>query len=129
MAHLVSSLPTLCTLLLLCFISGGTLNLVDGQAPGQGAWCIAKPSTPDDTLTENLDYACANIDCSITKEGGPCFEPQTLINHASVAMNLYYQSQGRHTWNCDFKTTAVISVTDPSFGTCTFLFNQTVKTR
>ncbi|XP_074333270.1 glucan endo-1,3-beta-D-glucosidase-like [Apium graveolens] len=124
MANFGSSLP--CTFLLLCFISGGTLKLVDGQAPGQGAWCIAKPSTPDDLLTANLNYACGVVDCSSTQEGGPCFLPPTMVNHASVAMNLYYQDQGRHTWNCDFNGTAVVAVTDPSYGTCTFPFKQTL---
>ncbi|KAK1368896.1 major pollen allergen Ole e 10 [Heracleum sosnowskyi] len=101
MANFVSFLPTVCTLLLLCFSS-------------------------DDILTANFKYACGIVDCSSTKEGGPCFLPPTMVNHASVAMNLYYQSQGRHTWNCDFNGTGVVAVTDPSSGACKYPFKQTV---
>ncbi|KAJ0259263.1 X8 domain-containing protein [Hirschfeldia incana] len=47
-------------------------------------------------------------------EGGSCYDPNTPLNHASVAMNLYYQAQGRHYWNCNFEGSGLITVTDPS---------------
>ncbi|KAL3851461.1 hypothetical protein ACJIZ3_013343 [Penstemon smallii] len=62
---------------------GGILRPIKGQATGQGAWCIARPSTPDEALLDNINFAC------------------------EVKL-------GRHYWNCDFKKSAVIVVTDPS---------------
>ncbi|XP_076887924.1 glucan endo-1,3-beta-glucosidase-like [Bidens hawaiensis] len=106
------------------FISGGMLKIAKGQAPGQGAWCIAKPSTSDEELQNNIAYACTYINCKIIRPGGTCFEPQKLVNRASVVMNLYYQTYGRNYWNCDFKGSGIIAVTDPSYGDCKYSFKQ-----
>lgn len=78
---------------------------------------MAKPSSSDSELAANIEYACNHINgcgCDVIKEGGPCFLPNTLLNHASVAMNLYYQFNGRNTWNCDYKDSALTTTTDPS---------------
>ncbi|RRT44405.1 hypothetical protein B296_00037851, partial [Ensete ventricosum] len=77
-------------------------------------WCVAKPSTSDIALKDNIEYACSQVDCSVIERGEPCFYPDTLVSHASVAMNLYYQSRGRNYWNCYFNNSAVTTVTDPS---------------
>ncbi|KAL1102468.1 hypothetical protein V6Z11_D05G366700 [Gossypium hirsutum] len=77
-------------------------------------WCIAKPSSDQATLLTNINYACSKVDCQIIQKGCPCFNPDNLINHASIAMNLYYQSMGRNVWNCDFKGSGLIVITDPS---------------
>ncbi|PWA87879.1 RNA-directed DNA polymerase, eukaryota, Reverse transcriptase zinc-binding domain protein [Artemisia annua] len=107
-------------LLLLFFIviSGGILGIAKGQATGQGAWCVAKPSTTEIELKNNIEYACSFVNCNMIQSGGTCFEPQTLISHASVAMNLYYQKQRRNFWNCNFTNSGIISVTDPSYADC-----------
>lgn len=80
----------------------------------QNTWCVAKPSSDEKTLLQNLNYACSNVDCNILKEGCPCFSPNNLMNHASIAMNLYYQSKGRNPWNCHFGNSALVVLTDPS---------------
>ncbi|XP_028072254.1 glucan endo-1,3-beta-D-glucosidase [Camellia sinensis] len=103
-------------LLLLSSISVGTLKLVNGQK----TWCVAKPSSSDSTLLENINYACSQVDCRILRKGCPCFSPDNLINHASIVMNLYYQCKGRNKWNCDFKNSALITMTDPSYGNCVY---------
>ncbi|KAF8408922.1 hypothetical protein HHK36_005000 [Tetracentron sinense] len=103
-------------LLLLSFISGGTLRLVNGQK----TWCVAKPSSDEATLKENINYACSQVDCRVMQKGCPCFSPDNLMNHASIAMNLYYQSRGRNRWNCYFKSSALIVTTDPSYGNCNY---------
>ncbi|MBA0879716.1 hypothetical protein Goshw_005490, partial [Gossypium schwendimanii] len=77
-------------------------------------WCIAKPSSDQATLLTNINYACSKVDCQIIQKGCPCFNPDYPINHASIAMNLYYQSMGRNVWNCDFKGSGLIVITDPS---------------
>ncbi|KMZ59018.1 CBM43-containing protein [Zostera marina] len=81
-------------------------------------WCVAKPSSNDATLLENINYACSIVDCGILKHGGACFYPNNLISHASVAMNLYYQSNGKNPWNCYFKASGLVTKINPSVGNC-----------
>ncbi|CAN1256114.1 Major pollen allergen Ole e 10 [Linum perenne] len=80
----------------------------------QATWCIARPSTEDRRLQENIDYACNMVDCSAVKEEGSCFNPKTVMNHASFAMNLYYQITGKKSSSCDFSGTALIITKNPS---------------
>ncbi|KAK8967484.1 Glucan endo-1,3-beta-D-glucosidase [Platanthera guangdongensis] len=54
----------------------------------------------EEDLQNNIQFACSKIDCGLIQSGGPCFDPQTSISHASIVMNLYYQSAGRNSWNC-----------------------------
>lgn len=55
-------------------------------------WCIARADAPDDKLQELLDYLCGNEDCSPIQPGGPCFDPNTLRDHASFALNLNFRN-------------------------------------
>lgn len=80
----------------------------------QKTWCVAKPSSQDKPLLDNIAYVCDQVDCGILNKGGPCYLPNNYINHASVAMNLYYQAKGRNPWNCDFTKSGLITITDPS---------------
>ena len=80
----------------------------------QKTWCVARPSSDHATLLANIDYACSQVDCRIMQKGCPCFYPDNLINHASIAMNLYYNSKGKNQWNCDFRGSGLIVITDPS---------------
>ncbi|KAF5182601.1 Glucan endo-1,3-beta-D-glucosidase [Thalictrum thalictroides] len=100
-------------MLILSFNTGGFVKLVNGD---QKTWCVAKPSSEDWALRNNIDYVRnQGIDTGIIEnEGCPCYKPNTLINHASVAMNLYYQKYGRNIWNCDFTSSGLITTTDPS---------------
>ncbi|XP_055823999.1 glucan endo-1,3-beta-D-glucosidase-like [Solanum dulcamara] len=102
--------------LLLSYFSAGIVTVADGQK----TWCVAKPSSDETTLNQNLIYACSNVDCTILKEGCPCFTPTNLMNHASIAMNLFYQSKGRNPWNCHFGNSALVVLTDPSYGSCIY---------
>ncbi|OAY28865.1 glucan endo-1,3-beta-D-glucosidase [Manihot esculenta] len=105
-------------LLFLYLISVG--NLVASNNYEQKTWCVAKPSSDQATLLANINYACSQVDCRILHKGCPCFSPDNLISHASIAMNLYYQCRGRNRWNCDFKNSALIVITDPSFADCIY---------
>ncbi|VFQ60277.1 unnamed protein product [Cuscuta campestris] len=86
------------------------------------SWCIPKPSASYQQLIENMSYACNLVNCSAVQSeaAGACYYPNSLINHAAFAMNLYYQNAGANTWNCDFNNSAVIALTDPSYGACNF---------
>ncbi|KAL5731712.1 hypothetical protein ACHQM5_004415 [Ranunculus cassubicifolius] len=99
-------------LLVLTFNSGGGPKMVNAE---QRTWCVAKPSADNKILQANIDFACGKVDCNtILKPGGPCYTPGTMINRASVAMNLYYQSTAKNSWDCDFHNSALIVITDPS---------------
>ncbi|CAB4315372.1 unnamed protein product [Prunus armeniaca] len=102
------------SLLLLFFFSGEISMLVNGQK----AWCVAKPAAPQHALQSALDYACNCADCSPTKKGGSCYDPDRPVHHASFAMNAYYQKMGRNQWNCHFNNTSLISLADPSYNPC-----------
>uniref|UniRef100_U5FZT0 X8 domain-containing protein n=2 Tax=Populus trichocarpa TaxID=3694 RepID=U5FZT0_POPTR len=90
------------------------------MANEQRTWCVAKPSSDQATLLANINYACSHVDCQILQKGYPCFSPDSLISHASIAMNLYYQRKGRNHWNCDFRDSGLIVKTDPSYSNCIY---------
>ncbi|EYU26284.1 hypothetical protein ABFS82_08G195200 [Erythranthe guttata] len=103
-------------LLLISFISARNI----GSANAQKTWCVVKPSSDEVVLQQNIAYACSNVDCAIIQNGGACFIPDNLMNHASIAMNLYYQAKGRNTWDCSFGNSGLIVFTDPSYGGCIY---------
>lgn len=80
-----------------------------------GSWCVAKPGTPQSTLQTALDYACGTkgTDCSQINQGGICYNPNSLQNHASFAFNSYYVKNPAAT-SCDFGGVATITNTNPS---------------
>ncbi|KAL3515872.1 hypothetical protein ACH5RR_022774 [Cinchona calisaya] len=88
--------------------------------PGQ-SWCVAKSGTSETTIQLALDYACGmgGADCSAIQQGGMCYNPNTLQNHASVAFNNYYQKNPTQA-SCDFGGTAMIINANPSSGSCIF---------
>ncbi|XP_054814006.1 glucan endo-1,3-beta-D-glucosidase-like [Prosopis cineraria] len=114
----MAKLCVLFFLLLLSLTPGG--NLLTVNANGQRCWCVAKPSSDQATLLANINYACSQVDCRILQKGCPCSTPDNLINHASIAMNLYFQSKGRNHWNCDFRGSGLIVITNPSYGNCIY---------
>ncbi|RWV88052.1 hypothetical protein BHE74_00018329 [Ensete ventricosum] len=79
-------------------------------------WCVATAGASLVELQNNIDYACGSggADCGAIQNGGACFDPDTLLAHASYAMNAYYQAAGRHDFNCYFGGTGVLTSTDPS---------------
>ncbi|XP_041022975.1 glucan endo-1,3-beta-D-glucosidase-like [Juglans microcarpa x Juglans regia] len=120
MAKSTLSLPTLLLFLLLLLLnSEGSPKLANAQAD---TWCIAKPSSSDAELTANIIFSCDQVlDCRLIQEGGQCFLPNTLVHHASVVMNLYYKMMGKNYWNCDFRNSGLLSLTDPSHDSCTYV--------
>ncbi|XP_019447872.1 PREDICTED: major pollen allergen Ole e 10-like [Lupinus angustifolius] len=106
--------------LFLLLNSGEYLNFAEGEVE-QETWCIARYTSNDAQLNNNIFYACNDLkDCMMIQEGGSCFNPNNLLGHASAAMNQYYANNGRNPWNCDFSGTGLILITDPSYENCTF---------
>ncbi|KAK8473713.1 hypothetical protein PHAVU_001G222500 [Phaseolus vulgaris] len=89
--------------------------------PGGQSWCVAKTGVSEATLQSALDYACGmpSVDCSQIQQGGSCYNPNSLQNHASFAFNSYYQKNLAST-SCDFGGTATIVNTNPSSGSCIY---------
>ncbi|KAL6651772.1 hypothetical protein ACP70R_010697 [Stipagrostis hirtigluma subsp. patula] len=86
-------------------------------------WCVPKPAADEMALQENIDFACAQegVDCGAIRPGGSCYEPDTVQGHAAYAMNLYFQANGQHAFDCDFGQTGVVTTADPSYGGCKFM--------
>ncbi|XP_045812192.1 glucan endo-1,3-beta-glucosidase 12 [Trifolium pratense] len=94
------------------------------NVPVQKLWCVAKPSVPEETLQQALDYACGEgaADClEITTPQGNCYYPDTLVAHASYAFNSYWQKHKRNGGTCNFGGTAMLINSDPSFLHCRFI--------
>ena len=79
------------------------------------SWCVAKNGAPETALQAALDYACGmgGADCSQIQQGGSCYSPVTLQNHASYAFNSYYQKHPAPT-SCDFGGSATLVNANPS---------------
>ncbi|KAG5557668.1 hypothetical protein RHGRI_007799 [Rhododendron griersonianum] len=78
-------------------------------------WCVPKAEAGNAALQSNIDYVCNNgINCGPIREGGPCFDPNTVRSHAAYLMNFYYQAKGYQSYNCDFSGTGVVTFSDPS---------------
>ncbi|KAL6634423.1 hypothetical protein ACP70R_027094 [Stipagrostis hirtigluma subsp. patula] len=91
--------------------------------PAGAAWCIARSGAPQKTLQAALDYACGpagGADCAPIQASGLCYLPNTLAAHASYAFNSVYQRSRAAPGACDFAGTATITLTDPSYGSCTY---------
>ncbi|XP_077228041.1 glucan endo-1,3-beta-glucosidase 3-like [Tasmannia lanceolata] len=84
-------------------------------------WCVASQTASQTALQVALDYACGfgGADCSAIQQGGSCYNPNTLRDHASYAFNNYYQKNPAPT-SCNFGGTAVFTNTDPSSSMCQY---------
>ncbi|KAL8472295.1 hypothetical protein ACS0TY_029494 [Phlomoides rotata] len=85
-------------------------------------YCTAKTGAEASTLQAALDWACGagKVDCSPLMQGKPCYEPDTLFDHASYAFDIYYNLMGKAPGSCDFNGVATITSISPSHGSCTF---------
>ncbi|KAK1259321.1 Glucan endo-1,3-beta-glucosidase 12 [Acorus gramineus] len=97
-----------------------SINLNNCYADGQ--WCISNPNASDDVLQKAIDWACGagGADCSAIQPNQPCYEPNTVADHASYAFNNYWQKNKKQGATCDFSGAAQQVSNDPSHGDCKF---------
>lgn len=85
------------------------------KGPNYPLWCVAKPTVPDPIIEEAMNYACGSgADCASIQPAGSCFEPNSLLAHASYAFNSYWQRTKVAGGTCEFGGTAILVTVDPS---------------
>ncbi|RXH98909.1 hypothetical protein DVH24_011234 [Malus domestica] len=89
----------------------GNTTFLDGTT-----WCVALPGVSQADLQNALDWACGlgMVDCKPIQKGGACYEPDTLVSHASYAFNNYYQQNGNSDIACNFGGTAGVAKKNPN---------------
>ncbi|KAE9606221.1 hypothetical protein Lal_00024871 [Lupinus albus] len=85
-------------------------------------WCVANPDAEKEKLQAALDFACGEggADCRSIQKGATCYDPNTLVAHASFAFNSYYQNKARAGGSCYFGGTSFVVTQQPKYGTCEF---------
>ncbi|KAL7090802.1 hypothetical protein ACP275_12G064800 [Erythranthe tilingii] len=83
---------------------------------------VAREGADRKMLQAALDWACGpgKVDCSSLLQGQACYEPDTVVSHASYAFDAYYRRMGMADGTCDFNGVATITTTDQSHGSCIF---------
>ncbi|XP_071688520.1 glucan endo-1,3-beta-glucosidase-like [Rutidosis leptorrhynchoides] len=98
----------------LCFII--SFNHVQGQERiPTDRWCVAQFNAREDVLVAFIEEKCTFLYCKPIMPGGSCYQPTTLINHASYVIDVNYKATGE----CDLNI-AQFALTDPSFGRCRY---------
>ncbi|KAK6917111.1 X8 domain [Dillenia turbinata] len=95
----------------------GNTTFLDGTT-----WCVALPGVSHVDLQNALDWACGpgQADCGPIQSGGACYDPDTLVSHASFAFNTYYQQNGNSDIACHFGGSATLTAKNPSYGKCMY---------
>lgn len=85
-------------------------------------WCVPKVEASEAALQANINWACSEggVNCEAVQAGGPCYNPNTVRSHAAYVMNAYYQAEGHKDFNCDFASTGLVTISNPSYGACEF---------
>jgi hypothetical protein len=91
-----------------------------GVSGGGQLWCVAKNNAEDGALQSAIDWACSvdggRADCAAIQQGGACYDPPDLQQHASYAFNDYFLRSGGagSPAACDFSGAAALTALNPS---------------
>lgn len=100
------------------FTGRGNVDAITGAnvTSSNGTWCIASSDVSELDLQSALDWACGpgNVDCTTIQPSQPCYQPDTLISHASFAFNSYYQQNGATDVACSFGGAGIKTTKNPS---------------
>ncbi|OVA12468.1 Glycoside hydrolase [Macleaya cordata] len=109
----------------------GSLDMDTGAnvTSSNGTWCIASSTASELDLQSALDWACSsgNVDCSAIQPSQPCYQPDSLLSHASYAFNSYYQQNGASDIACSFGGAGVKTTKNPSYDSCLYLTSGNIK--
>ncbi|KAG6396589.1 hypothetical protein SASPL_142741 [Salvia splendens] len=98
--------------------SASCVTLITLAASSVEAYCVCQSGLSESVLQKTLDYACGNgADCSAILPTGRCYNPNTLQDHCSYAVNSYYQLKSQLGATCDFQGAAALSQSAP-FSAC-----------
>ncbi|XP_009793744.1 glucan endo-1,3-beta-D-glucosidase [Nicotiana tabacum] len=93
------------------------------KKPENAVWCVAKPTVPEVLLQQAMDYACGSgAGCEAIEQNGVCFQPNTVLSHASYAFNSYWQKTKQAGGTCEFGGVAMLVTVDPSYNECHFIY-------
>ncbi|XP_012574030.1 probable glucan endo-1,3-beta-glucosidase A6 [Cicer arietinum] len=86
------------------------------------AWCVVAEGANETAVAEALSYACSqgNRTCDPVQPGKPCFEPVSVIGHASYAFSSYWAQFRNVGGTCQFNGLAIQIAKDPSYGSCKY---------
>ncbi|PWA60893.1 O-Glycosyl hydrolases family 17 protein [Artemisia annua] len=101
--------------------TGGNFTNTNGN--DTTSWCIASPNATEADLRNGLDWACSsgNVDCSPIQPSQPCFQPDSIVSHASYAFNSYYQQNGATDIACSFGGAGFKTNQNPSYDNCLYM--------
>lgn len=79
-------------------------------------WCVVARGANKTALGSALSYACSqgNKTCDPIQPGGSCFNPNSLIRHASYAFSSYWAQFRKVGGTCYFNGLATQTIQDPS---------------
>ncbi|KAL4574360.1 hypothetical protein LXL04_021189 [Taraxacum kok-saghyz] len=103
------------------------LNLMDSGSvlandTTDRTYCVAKKDADKKMLQAALDWACGpgKVNCSVMLQGEPCYQPDTVVAHATYAFDAYYHQMAMADGTCNFNGVATVTTTNPSRDGCTF---------
>uniref|UniRef100_A0A1J3JFC2 glucan endo-1,3-beta-D-glucosidase n=1 Tax=Noccaea caerulescens TaxID=107243 RepID=A0A1J3JFC2_NOCCA len=101
------------------------------SSSSSSSWCIASAKASERDLKGALDWACGpgNVDCTAIQPSQPCFQPDTLVSHASFVFNSYFQQNRATDVACSFGGAGVRVNKDPSYDKCIYITAGGNKTK
>lgn len=86
------------------------------------AWCVVAEGANVTAVAAALSFACSqgNGTCDPIQPGKACFEPDSVVGHASYAFSAYWAQLRTVGATCFFNGLATQTANDPSYGSCKF---------